>query len=65
MFFDFETRKLLDMKTSTNKTTSYNIMDALCCVYFKNYKSDVWESKIFVTNKINSSARQFLNFLRD
>lgn len=63
MTFDFETRKTSDYHLIVaSNTKSYILKDALCCVYYKPYKTNDMLEKVIVTSE-KTSARQFLDFL--
>jgi hypothetical protein len=64
MTFDFETRKTEEYHLiQASDTHSFILKDALCCVYFRPYKSTNMLEKTIITNDEKTSARQFLDFL--
>ena len=64
MTFDFETRKTEQYNViEASKTKAYILKDAICCVYYNEYKSKEKKSLKFITNSNKNSARQFLDFL--
>lgn len=62
--FDFETRPTEEyhlIKASNKK--SFILKDTICCLHYKNYKSDVLENLCLITNDDKSSSRQFIDWL--
>lgn len=64
--FDFETRpteKYHLIKASNTK--SFILKDTICCMYYKNYKSEDFKEVVLVTDKDKSSARKFIDWLNE
>lgn len=64
--FDFETRpteKYHLIKASNTK--SFILKDTICCMYYKNYKSEDFKEVVLVTDEDKSSARKFIDWLNE
>jgi hypothetical protein len=61
--FDFETRNTEAYKM-VGDAKSFLLKDTICSIAYCKNKSDVVERHTFVTNDDESSARQFLNWLK-
>jgi hypothetical protein len=62
--FDFETRPTDEFHLiKASNTKSYILKDALCCLYYKEYKTDIFKEVALVSNTEKSSARQFIDWL--
>ena len=62
--FDFETRADLNHFVRIGKSIGYKQRDTICCIYYNDYKFTQKQKLTFVSNKQKSSARQFLDWLK-
>ena len=63
-FWDIETRKAgKDKYCFVGSQRAHFITDAILCARYKDYKSEEWKEKVFVTTAESSSCRQFLDWL--
>lgn len=61
--FDFETRPTEEYYTiKSTGQKMYILQDALCCVYFRNYKQKECHNINLITNNEKSSARQLIDW---
>ena len=64
--FDFETRPTEDYHLiKASNTKSYILKDTICCLYYKQYKSNDFKELALITNNETSSARQFIDWLNN
>ena len=64
--FDFETRKTdkFDVIKATGEKL-FILQDTLCCVYYRDYKSDKCNTLTLVSDSNKTSARQFIDWLNE
>ena len=62
LYWDIETRKTEEYCMVGN-TKSYYLKDSITMAYYRNYKSETYNSVYFASNKDKSSVRQFLDWL--
>ena len=63
LYFDIETRPNLNEPVYLGESKGYKLKDAILVCYYRCYKSNEWNKKVFNTDINLSSARKFLNWL--
>lgn len=62
--FDFETRPTEEYHLiKASNTKSYILKDSICCLYYKEYKTEEFKELTLITNSEKSSARLFIDWL--
>jgi len=64
--FDFETRPTEEYHLiKASNTKSFILKDTICCLYYKNYKSDDFKEVTLVTDENKTSSRKFIDWLNE